>query len=64
MVLQYWGLVILEQLQTCYGRKAVLFKKFADVDGIDLEIDTEDAEKFIDAVSLLEPSFEELIWRI
>ena len=37
--------------------KAVLFKKFADVDGIDLEIDTEDTEKFIDAVSLLEPSF-------
>ena len=33
--------------------KAVLFKKFADVDGIDLEIDTEDTEKFIDAVSLL-----------
>ena len=37
--------------------KSVLFKKFADVDGIDLEIDTEDTEKFIDAVSLLEPSF-------
>ena len=28
-----------------------------NVDGIDLEIDTEDTEKFIDAVSLLEPSF-------
>ncbi len=37
--------------------KAVLFKKFADIDGIDLEINTEDIEKFIDAVSLLEPSF-------
>ena len=37
--------------------KSVLFKKFADVDGIDLEIDTEDTEKFIDTVSLLEPSF-------
>ena len=37
--------------------KAVLFKKFADVDGIDLELDTEDTEKFVDAVSLLEPSF-------
>ena len=37
--------------------KSVLFKKFADVDGIDLEVDTEDTEKFIDAVSLLEPSF-------
>ncbi len=37
--------------------KAVLFKKFADVDGIDLEIGTEDIDRFIDAVSLLEPSF-------
>lgn len=37
--------------------KSVLFKKFADVDGIDLEVDTEDTEKFVDAVSLLEPSF-------
>ena len=37
--------------------KSVLFKKFADVDGIDLEVDTEDTEKFIEAVSLLEPSF-------
>ncbi len=37
--------------------KSVLFKKFADVDGIDLEIDTEDTERFVDAVSLLEPSF-------
>ncbi len=37
--------------------KSVLFKKFADVDGIDLEVDTEDTEKFIEAISLLEPSF-------
>ena len=37
--------------------KAVLFKRFADVDSIDLEIDTEDPQKFIDAVALLEPSF-------
>ncbi len=37
--------------------KSVLFKKFADVDGIDLEVDTEDTERFVDAVSLLEPSF-------
>ena len=28
--------------------KAVLFKRFADVDSIDLEIDTTDVEKFID----------------
>ncbi|PSJ41694.1 NADP-dependent malic enzyme [Allosphingosinicella deserti] len=37
--------------------KAVLFKRFADVDSIDLEVDTEDAEAFINAVALLEPSF-------
>ena len=37
--------------------KAVLFKRFADVDAIDLELDTDDCDKFIDAVALLEPSF-------
>lgn len=37
--------------------KAVLFKRFADVDSIDLEVDTEDADKFIDAVRYLGPSF-------
>ena len=37
--------------------KAVLFKRFADVDSIDLEVDTEDPQRFIDAVELLAPSF-------
>jgi malate dehydrogenase (oxaloacetate-decarboxylating)(NADP+) len=37
--------------------KAVLFKRFADVDSIDIEVATEDAQKFIDCVALLEPSF-------
>ncbi len=37
--------------------KAVLFKRFADVDSIDLEVDTEDPEAFINAVALLAPSF-------
>lgn len=37
--------------------KAVLFKRFADVDSIDLEIDTEDPEEFINAVRYLGPSF-------
>jgi malate dehydrogenase (oxaloacetate-decarboxylating)(NADP+) len=37
--------------------KAVLFKRFADVDSIDLELATEDPDKFIEAVALLEPSF-------
>jgi malate dehydrogenase (oxaloacetate-decarboxylating)(NADP+) len=37
--------------------KAVLFKRFADVDSIDIELDTEDSQRFIDAVALMEPSF-------
>jgi malate dehydrogenase (oxaloacetate-decarboxylating)(NADP+) len=37
--------------------KAVLFKRFADVDSIDLEVDTEDVEAFINAVRYLGPSF-------
>jgi malate dehydrogenase (oxaloacetate-decarboxylating)(NADP+) len=37
--------------------KAVLFKRFADVDAIDIEVATEDSQRFIDAVELLEPSF-------
>lgn len=37
--------------------KAVLFKKFADVDGIDLEVSTEDVEEFINAVKYLGASF-------
>jgi malate dehydrogenase (oxaloacetate-decarboxylating)(NADP+) len=37
--------------------KAVLFKRFADVDSIDLEIDTKDVEEFIGAVRYLGPSF-------
>jgi malate dehydrogenase (oxaloacetate-decarboxylating)(NADP+) len=37
--------------------KAVLFKRFADVDSIDLEIDTEDVDAFINSVRYLGPSF-------
>lgn len=37
--------------------KAVLFKRFADVDSIDLEVDTTDIEEFINAVRYLGPSF-------
>ncbi len=37
--------------------KAVLFKRFADVDSIDLEVDTKDVEAFINAVRYLGPSF-------
>ena len=37
--------------------KAVLFKRFADVDSIDLEVDTEDPDAFINCVRYLGPSF-------
>jgi malate dehydrogenase (oxaloacetate-decarboxylating)(NADP+) len=37
--------------------KAVLFKRFADVDSIDIELKTEDVNRFIDAVELMEPTF-------
>ncbi len=37
--------------------KAVLFKRFAGVDAIDLELDTEDVDTFVNAVRVLEPSF-------
>jgi malate dehydrogenase (oxaloacetate-decarboxylating)(NADP+) len=37
--------------------KALLFKRFADIDSIDLELKTEDPELFIQSVQLLEPSF-------
>ena len=37
--------------------KAVLFKRFADIDVFDLEIDTRDTEAFIQAVKVLEPTF-------
>jgi malate dehydrogenase (oxaloacetate-decarboxylating)(NADP+) len=37
--------------------KAVLFKKFADIDVFDIEIDTTDADAFVDAVALMEPTF-------
>ncbi len=37
--------------------KAVLFKRFADLDVFDIEINTEDPDEFIRAVRLLEPTF-------
>ncbi|AZO59991.1 NADP-dependent malic enzyme [Mesorhizobium sp. M1A.F.Ca.IN.022.07.1.1] len=37
--------------------KSVLFKRFADVDSIDLEVATEDADEFINCVRFLGPSF-------
>jgi malate dehydrogenase (oxaloacetate-decarboxylating)(NADP+) len=37
--------------------KAVLFKKFADIDAIDIEVDTEDPENFINVVKYLGESW-------
>ena len=37
--------------------KAVLFKRFADVDSIDIELNTEDPQAIIEAVALMEPTF-------
>lgn len=37
--------------------KAVLFKRFADVDSIDLEVDTQDIDEFVNCVRFLGPSF-------
>ncbi len=37
--------------------KSVLFKRFADVDSIDLEVDTGDIDEFINCVRYLGPSF-------
>ena len=37
--------------------KAVLFKRFADVNAIDIELETEDPEEIIQAVKLMGPTF-------
>ena len=37
--------------------KAVLFKRFADVDGIDIEIDSDDVDEIVATVRLISPTF-------
>jgi len=37
--------------------KGVLFKRFADVDVFDIEINTHDVEKLIETITLIEPTF-------
>jgi malate dehydrogenase (oxaloacetate-decarboxylating)(NADP+) len=37
--------------------KSALFKRFADIDSIDLEIDTRDVDEFVNCVRFLHPSF-------
>ncbi len=37
--------------------KAVLFKKFADVDSFDIEVDEKDVDKFVEIVKAISPTF-------
>jgi malate dehydrogenase (oxaloacetate-decarboxylating)(NADP+) len=37
--------------------KGVLFKRFADIDVFDIELDTKDVDEFVQAVKLMEPTF-------
>jgi len=37
--------------------KAVLFKKFANIDGVDVEVNETDIDRFVEIVAALEPSF-------
>ena len=37
--------------------KSVLFKKFSDIDSMDIEVDETDVDKFVDIVASLEPTF-------
>ncbi|MGY8915990.1 MAG: NADP-dependent malic enzyme, partial [Flavobacteriales bacterium] len=37
--------------------KCLLFKIFADIDGIDIEIDTKDVDKFVETVKMIAPTF-------
>ena len=37
--------------------KAVLFKKFANIDAFDIEVAEKDPQKFVDAIAMLEPTF-------
>ena len=43
--------------------KAVLFKRFADIDAFDLEVDTEDADQVINCVRYLHPCLAASTWR-
>jgi malate dehydrogenase (oxaloacetate-decarboxylating)(NADP+) len=43
--------------KTVMEGKAVLFKRFADVDGIGLEVDTQDVDEFINCVKYLGATF-------
>src|SRR5690606_30330702 len=37
--------------------KGLLFKSFADIDGMDIELDTKDVDKFVETVKMIAPTF-------
>lgn len=37
--------------------KALLFKIFSDIDGVDIEVDTKDVDKFVETVKMIAPTF-------
>jgi len=37
--------------------KSLLFKIFADIDGMDIEVDTKDIDKFVETVKMIAPTF-------
>ena len=41
--------------------KAVLFKRFADIDSIDIEIDSSDTKEIINSVKIFQKALVELI---
>ena len=44
-------------IKTCYGRKSVLFKRFADIDSIDIEINSNDVNSIIDTIKNIGGTF-------
>ena len=46
-----------EASQPVMEGKSLLFKIFADIDGMDIELDTTDVEKFIETVKIIAPTF-------
>ena len=59
MARRYWVLVILapEASKPVMEGKSLLFKIFADIDGMDIEVDTEDVDKFVETVKMIAPTF-------
>ena len=44
-------------IKACYGGKAVLFKRFADIDSIDIEVDSKDINEIINTIKNIAGTF-------